>query len=59
MIYLSYPEAVTRGLFVGCTGTHAHGHQVTSLFSQNDVITIVICWHFEIYDQDKVHAHLS
>ena len=34
--YLS--QAVTRGLIIGCIGTHAHGRQVTSVFSQSDVI---------------------
>ena len=31
-------QAVTRGLFIGCIGTHAHGHQVTLMFRQSEVI---------------------
>ena len=42
LIYLAHVifpmQAVTRGLFIGCIGTHSHGHQVTSMFSQSDVI---------------------
>ena len=33
-----FTQAVTKGLFIGCIGTHEHGRQVTSIFSQSDVI---------------------
>ena len=29
-VYLT--QAVMRGLYIGCIGTYAHGHPVTSLF---------------------------
>ena len=31
-------QAVTRALFIGCIGTHAHDRQVTSLLNQSDII---------------------
>ena len=31
-------NSVTCGLFIGCIGTHTDGRQVTSMFSQSDVI---------------------
>ena len=34
-------------LFIGCNGTHPHGCQVTSMFSHNDVIMLIL--HFSIF----------
>ena len=36
---LSYPGCHVRTV-IGCTGTHAHGHQVMSMFNQSDVIIV-------------------
>ena len=38
--FFSYPCYLDRtdSLIIGCIGTHEHGHQVTSMFSQSDVI---------------------
>ena len=35
-------QAVTCGLFISSIGTHAHGHQVTSLLCQSD--NIILCY---------------
>ena len=32
-----FTQAFTRGVLIGCFEAHAHGREVTSMFSQNDV----------------------
>ena len=35
---LSYPGCHVRATYIGCTGTHTHGRQVTSLLCLSDFI---------------------